>query len=359
MWWIRCFGYIVPLFFTAFALLLTGAIAQQPPQAPPSSQPAKPAKADKPAAPVPLAPKADPQATKALETAAAMVDPQKTGWQETTLRQSVHTQGFSYKSEGRYLAGPDQHMRMDLKVLLGKTDGQMTVVSDGATVWNMVRVGTEAPAVIRWDLKKVNDMLNSPGMPPKLRDQFYRNQSFVGLVPFMDSLRKEMVFTKLENGRWENHDVLKLTGVWSEEVSKAICPPPNSWPVSVPRTCLCYLDKTTYWPHRVEWLGPDAPEGDDVRLTEIEFRDPKFVKGAAVPVQMVSLFTFDPGKNQVIDQTQQIIAGLNNERAQQARSASPAPVPPASTTPPATTPPASTPPQSSAPAPSSPAGPKK
>jgi hypothetical protein len=212
----------------------------------------------------------------------------------------------------------------------------------------MVKVGTDTPAVFRWDLKKVNDMLNSPGMPPQLRDQFYRSQSFVGLVPFMESLRKQMVFTKMETDRWQDHDVLKLTGVWSEEASKLICPPPNTWPDSVPRTCRCYLDKTTYWPHRIEWWGPDAADSADSLLTQMEFRNPKFVESASVPVQMVSLFTFDPGRNQVIDRTQHIIADLNSERAQQTKSASPAPTAPAST-PPTRTPPAATPPTPAAP----------
>lgn len=335
MRWICTFGNTLAPVAAAFALLITVALAQQPAVPAPPSQPAKAAVT------LPAAPKAEAKATEALDKAAASVDPKNTGWQEITLWERVQTQGVSYQSEGRYLAGPGQHMRLDLRVQVGKTAGERTVVSDGREIWNSAKVGSSPAQVTRIDLTRINAMLDSPGTPPLLREQFYRSQSFVGLVALLDSLRKQMVFTKLEKDRWQNHDVLKLTGVWSEEVSKSISPPPGSWPVSVPRTCRCYLDASTHWPYRIEWWGPVVPDGEDTLLTQIEFRDPKFVKGTGdtPPKDMLLAFKFTAGQAPVVDQTQKVLSDLNNQRAQLAQPPVPAPAPaPAAVPAPAKTP---------------------
>ena len=103
MWWIRCFGYIVSPCFAIFALLLTGAIAQQNPQSTPPSQSPKTPKTSPPAAeskPIP----ADENATKTLKVA-DLLDAKKLGWFTTTLWQRVDTMGLSYESEGDTPAG--------------------------------------------------------------------------------------------------------------------------------------------------------------------------------------------------------------------------------------------------------------
>jgi hypothetical protein len=308
MWWIRCVGYIVPPCFAAFALLLTGAIAQQTTQTPPPAQPAK--TATPPATPDVKAPVADEKAVKTLKVAAEMLDAKKLGWFETTLWQHVESSGLSYESEGKYSGGPDQRVRLDLEVKLGKTKGRTTIVSDGATVWNSTTVGTMAPSVSRWDLKRINDVLSAPGTPPQLRQQFYREQFFAGLAPLIQSLEQHMVYTRQDIETWKGHEVYKLTGTAPEAVGKGTAP----WPLFVPRTCLCYLDKATLWPLRLEWLGPVALGSEDAILTQMEFRDPKFFKSDSIPQQLSTAFQFDPGKVQTLDRTQEMTDLLTRQR---------------------------------------------
>jgi hypothetical protein len=308
MWWIRCFGYIVPPCFAAFALLLTGAIAQQTPQTAPPSQPAKAAPA--PAASNAKPPVPDEKAVKTLKVAAEMLDAKKLGWFETTLWQRVEMLGLAYESEGKYSGGPDLRMHLNLEVTLGKTKGQTTTVSDGTTVWNSAKVGSAAPAISSWNLKRINEVLNAPGISPQVRQQFYREQFFAGLTPLIQSLEQHMIYTKQELETWKGHEVYKLTGTAPESATKAA----NQWPQFVPRTCRVYLDKTTLWPHRLEWLGPVTSNDEDVVLTQMEFRDPKFFKGDSIPPELSSAFKFDPGKVHPTDQTMNIIQALTSQR---------------------------------------------
>src|SRR5262249_49488634 len=114
---------------TASALLLTGALGQQ---APPSAHPSSPA--------APTA-KADPAAQRLLNQALEELDPKKLGWLETRLRQQGYAQGLSFEADGRYLAGPDHRLRLELTVHVGSTDAVLQIVSDGSTVWDQVQIG--------------------------------------------------------------------------------------------------------------------------------------------------------------------------------------------------------------------------
>jgi hypothetical protein len=308
MWWIRCFGYIVPPFVAAFALLLTGAVAQQntqKPSPPPAAQPAqtKTATDAKP-------PAADEKAAKTLKVAAEMLEAKKLGWFTTTVWERVDSSGFSYESEGKYSGGPDMRVRLDLAVTLGKTRGTSIIVSDGTTVWNSKQIGSNAAAVNRWDLKRINEVLSAPGTSPQLRQVFYRDQFFAGLAPLIQAIGQQMVFTRQDLETWKGHEVYKLSGVAPETAGK----PPEAWPLYVPRACRCYLDKTTLWPHRLEWLGPTSPGAEDVVLSQMEFRSPVFFKVDSMPDSLKGVFQFDAGKARVHDQTQELTELLTRQR---------------------------------------------
>ncbi|CAN5513250.1 hypothetical protein BH10PLA2_BH10PLA2_14890 [soil metagenome] len=310
MWWIRCFGYIVPPFFAAFALLLTGAIAQQNTQTTPASQSTK--STPSPSAPAvdvkPLP--ADEKAVKTLKVAAEMLDAKKLGWFTTTVWQRVDSLGLAYESEGKYSGGPDMRVRVELEVVLGKTKGKTTIVSDGTTVWNSALIGSGTPTVSRWDLKRINGVLSAPGTSPQLRQMFYREQFFAGLAPLIQSLEQHMIYTKQEIETWKGHEVYKLTGVAPESAGKAA----NAWPLYVPRSSRCYFDKTTLWPHRLEWWGPTNAGGEDALLSQMEFRAPKFFTGEAMPTELAQAFKFEPGKGQILDRTQEMTELLTRQR---------------------------------------------
>jgi hypothetical protein len=314
-----------------WALWLTGALAQQ---TPPVKQPAQVSpKADTksdskarttPTAPQPPPPKADPKADEALKKAIELLDPRKLGWLDTTVTQEVNTWGLSFKADGRYRSGPDHRVRLELNVHLAGMDGQSLLISDGATVWTSTRIGADDPVVTRYDLKKIKELLNSPGTMPQFGDDFYKSQAFQGVLPLLQSLRQQMVFTKLENDSLNKREVLKLTGVWSQQISSQLAPPSNPWPPFIPRTCTLYLDKNApHWPFQLDWWGPITVKGEDKLLMKMEFHKPQIYAGAKQPEQFAQAFTFDPGKSKPIDRTKDLEEQLRQLRSRTAGAARP------------------------------------
>ena len=281
---------------TATALLLTGALGQQSlpsVQPPPSAQPP---------------PKADPAAERTLDQAIEQLDPAKLGWLDTKLRQQVHAPGLSFEAAGHYLAGPDHRLRLELTIRLSGTEGTLQVISDGSTVWEDVQLTKGEHAISKWDLKKIQETLNSPGTLPQVREQFYRSRSFAGVVPLLQNIREQMTLITQEEAEWQKHKVLKLTAVWSADVRKNLAPQANSWPVLVPRLCYLYVEKTApHWPYRLEWLGPVSARGEDSLLMDMEFLDPQIRPATEPPPPGYGQrFVFDPGKAKVMDRTREV-----------------------------------------------------
>lgn len=320
MWWNRFLANVLLPIFAALAILSSDTAGQQ------GAPLAKPAKADA-SSPKGDAPKADESATKTVTVAAEMLDPQKLGWVEATLWQKVDTQGLSFTAAGRYLAGPDHRLRIDLDVSFGKTVGKMQVTSDGATLWSVMQIAGGEPDITRLDLRQIKTQLDSPGTSPKLREEFFKAHSFTGLAMLMQALGQQLVFTRQEPDRWMGKEALKLTGVWAPELVKQITNNPANWPAFVPRTCRLFVDKQTLWPYRLEWLGPTGQDPDDNLLMQLEFRDPKFTKGGAEPPAFATAFQYDPGKAKVIDRTQEVTSELANVTKQMTTQPKPAGVP--------------------------------
>jgi hypothetical protein len=273
-------------------LILSGALAQQtspPAKSPSAAPPAKP-KAD-----LPL-PKADPKATATLDQALEALDPKRLKWMKTTLWQQVDVQGLTFQAEGAYLAGPDHRMRLDLAVHLGGTTGKLEVVSDGTDLWQVQQVGKGERTVTKVQLREVLQALDNPRTPAEVRDEYYRTESFAGLVPLLKSIREQMAFTGQEEATWHGHRVLKLTGLWNRPEATS----EKRWLPYIPRLCRVYLDAKTLWPHRIEWWGPTPPRAEEALLMQMEFRDP--VLHQELPA---ATFRFDPGTTEFADRTRE------------------------------------------------------
>jgi hypothetical protein len=311
----RFFVLLLLPILTVCALLITGAVAQQDVKPAPSAQTAPAARqgASKPpdakaSTPPQAEPKADAKATETLKKAIKELDPDRLGWVDTKVWQQVNGSGISFQAQGRYRSGPGLQLRLDLKVRLGGTGGESLTVSDGAWLWTSTQVADAEPKVTKCDLKKLEATLKSPGMLPQVGEEFYRSQAFRGFVPLLETLSQQMVFTRQETTRWQGHDVLQLTGVWSAEIRKGLTSPQANapWPPFTPRHCQVYLDqKAPHWLYRIEWLGPTTLNGDDQALMQMEFREPRVFKtNDKLPQDFPLAFHFDPGKAHVLDRTE-------------------------------------------------------
>jgi hypothetical protein len=136
-------------------------------------------------------------------------------------------------------------------------------------------------------------------------------------VPLFESIRRQMIFTKQEPDRWENHDVLKLTAVWNAEITKGQTAS-GQWPPLEQREYRLFLDAKTFWLYRLEWWGPIGQRGPDSLMMTMEFRDPLIIKpGDKPPEAFSAAFNFDPGKDKVTDGTKLFVEGAAQISARQ------------------------------------------
>jgi len=273
--------------------LLTGAL----------SSPSSPSLSPAPPAP------ADPAAAQMLDRALERLAGQRLDWVEMNLWQQVNVQELCYQAEGRYLAGPDHRFRLDLHTHVGSTDGRLQVVSDGATLWQSRRIGAGPASVSKIDLKEVLAILNRPGTPPQLRDEFFHSQFQLGILPLLRGLRQQVTWSKKETVRRNGRVLLKLSGAWSADPTHANALLAAPWPAGLPRQGRLYLDPQTLWPHRVEWWGPDPPQAEDAPLVQMEFRDPVLNRPLS-PERCAVEFTLSDGPAGAIDQTREAITRL-------------------------------------------------
>jgi hypothetical protein len=290
-------------------LLVTGALNH--PVAPPAA-------GANPLAP----PRPHAAATRTLERAIANLSPDRLTWMEAAVWQQLACDEVSYQAEGRYLAGPNQRLRLNLKVRLGRARSEILVVSDGTTLWQSSRIEGGPRQVSRVELQKVLQALARPAVGSQVRDEFFQSQCFAGLGPLLRGLRTRMVVAGSEELTWNGHAVTRLTLQWSAAQAAALAPAGQPWPAYLPRKCLLYLDAASLWPLRLEWWGPTGRQVGDVQVFQMEFRDPVLNK-ALSEEQCARAFAFDPGTVKVADDTREMTE-LVETRAQQVAGQPPA-----------------------------------
>jgi hypothetical protein len=318
----RCLRTLLLPLLAASVWLLTGAIGQQPVPSNPPTGTDKKAPSKEP----PLPSKPDDKATAILTDAIRALDLKLHPWVQAVLWQQVDAQGLTFQAEGKYLSGPNHQLHLDLHIHLAGATGSLKVISDGVTLWESVRLGTEEqPSILRkTQLKEVLKTLNNPSMLEQIRTEYLQTQSFAGIPSLLQNIKQQMVVTQNEKIRWHGREINKLTAYWSENTVKMMLPANSAWPPLLPKKCCLYLEasdsKMLGWPHRLEWLGPSPPHPGDALLLQLEFRNPKLDQ-QLTPKQCAALFQFDPGSLKFEDNTKKLTQNLiqTNQMAQQSK----------------------------------------
>jgi hypothetical protein len=242
-------------------------------------------------APPPALPlRADGGAAQALVRALERLSPEHVRWIQVQLWQKVDVPPLAFQAEGLYQGGPDHRLRLDLKLSSAAPTIRLVMVSDGQTLWQARHMPGSAATVTRMELGKVLKAIDRPEATGTRAD-FYQNQFFAGLMPLLRSIQEQVTFTRLDNTRWRDRDVLLLTGALGGNAD-------GSWPIYQPRQCRLFLDAQSLWPYRIEWWGPTLKKTGDVLLSQIEFREPVLNRPAND-----DQFTFQPGQVTVTDVT--------------------------------------------------------
>lgn len=275
-----CLRLLLPPALVGLVLLLAGSRALQPA---PSSQPAPPASPD-------------PAAVQAVEQALERFGPGRLALLEMGIWHQVEVQDLCYQAEGRYLAGPDHRLRLDLKTRAGGTAGRLLVVCDGVTLWKSRQIGDETPAATRVALREVLAGTNNPAVLPAALGEYFPGPFGGGVGPLLRSLRDQVTWTRKETVRRDGRLLTRLTGAWQAGAEG-------------PRRCRLYLDPRTRWPHRVEWWGPDPARAEDALLVQMEFRDPVWNRPLAAERSALE-FAVPGGGAGAVDVTPQVMARL-------------------------------------------------
>ncbi len=261
----------------AAALLLTGAVSRPTAPSPPLARPASAAESA--------------EAARLLAAAAEAYSPPRLVWAEMALWQKVWDDGEIYEVRGRYLGAPGHRLRLELKTRAGRTDGQLTVISDGAVLSIARRFGNDAPPIGRLALP-VPEPPAGVETVAAARDEMLRDQALLGVGPLVKALRERLRAPARENVRWNGLEVIRITGAWPEDPGKLARVPDWQRPRYPARLCSIYLDAKTLWPHRIEWWGGEKAQDRAVLLLEMEFRDP-ILNRPLTPEQCTREFTPD------------------------------------------------------------------
>jgi hypothetical protein len=215
----------------------------------------------------------DPEALALLDQALAALAPERVQWLEATVWQQARCDDFTYRACGRLLTAPGDRARLDVNVMVGKTQGELRIVCDGQNLHRSIRVGGDAATVTRVALPVLKDGFKTPEELTRARAQFAQEQGMAGLEPLLRGLRQGLQHAQFQHQDWKGTDVLAVTGTWPEDADQAAALPDIFKPRFQPRLCRIYLDARTFWPHRLEWWGSEKPSEPNTLLVETEFRD--------------------------------------------------------------------------------------
>lgn len=244
---------------------------------------------------LPLRPEAAAAAT--LHRALAALEPNQQRWVQAHVWQQVHVPHLDFQADGSYESGPGHRLRLDLQIRTETSQGRVSVVSDGQTLWQERQVAGGAATVTRIELARVLRVLAEPAAGAAW-DEFQASHLFGGPQPLLRRLRQQVTFTRQDRLRWRGHDVWLLTGARHDL-------PGTDCENYFPRQCRLYLDAATLWPCRLEWWGPAPKRPGDVLISEMELRNPVFDHPVAE-----GAFAYQPGKKAVTDETEQWLKTL-------------------------------------------------
>jgi hypothetical protein len=214
----------------------------------------------------------DPKAVELLDRAIAALSPDNVRWLECKVWQQGICEDFSYQGCGRLLLAPDHRARFDMNVKVGKTLGQLRLVSDGKIVYQSLGMGADKPIVSHQDLPSNKAKESQP--LAAARSRFLLDRGVAGPVSVLVHMRQCLKTSAFVRSQWSSYDVYVIAASLCEE---PIFDCPGIGVVAPrfrPRQVVLYLDAQSLWPHRMEWWGAEKVSQPSRIILQTEFRDP-------------------------------------------------------------------------------------
>jgi len=191
----------------------------------------------------------------------------------------------SYRAEGRYLQTAlkpnDWHMRLELQVKIGRSEGTLMEICDGEVLWTRLEVDQsgkqdkKAPKDQMLTRRNISEIMSAAR---KLGDEKTEKDLIValglgGIPALIAAIEQDMTFDTTTEGTLRDRPVSVVHGSWTTEFEQKLrggqqqqqaqgAPPPSLLPAFVPDAVRIYVDRETGFPHRIMYLKKLAGRGE-------------------------------------------------------------------------------------------------
>ncbi|MBM3996697.1 MAG: hypothetical protein FJ303_21465 [Planctomycetes bacterium] len=176
-----------------------------------------------------------------LQMAIAKLDPAKTTWLKTKIRQAVSDGTSHFVSEALLQRGPNHCARLEMTIKMAGCESNLTVVSDGDVVAQIRQLPGIEP---KFEVQEL------PDGPDSQREAVLNAKSCGGPAALLRQLHEQMRNGRLQTGRLKDRTVIRIHGDLDAGAKTSFA--------SSAHTAVAYLDTKTLWPCRLEWWGIDS-----------------------------------------------------------------------------------------------------
>ena len=224
-------------------------------------------------------------ARQLLQKALEKLDPQRTAWLKTKIRQTMTDADSNFVAEGFLQRGPNHCAHLEMDIVTGGKQGRLLIVSDGEIIAQVSEVPGADPTT---DVANFpNAVEGSPSKKLAVKEKFLCGKSCGGPGALLELLQPHLQNARLQTGILHKTPVIQIKGDLNANWASANV----GTKTPVQQACV-YLDAKTLWPQRIEWWGVDMTNSPR-RVLCIEFLEPEFLRELSID-ECVRMFSYKP-----------------------------------------------------------------
>ncbi|HTI49401.1 MAG TPA: hypothetical protein VL475_00565, partial [Planctomycetaceae bacterium] len=173
----------------------------------------------------------------------------------------------SYKAEGSYLQTGlkpnDWHMRLELSLKVGDSEGALLEVCDGDVLWTSTQIeagrkasqkGKKDQSLVRRNVTEILSAARKRGDQSEAR--LIAELGLGGLPGILAAMEQDMQFSGMKNDTLRDRPVVIIQGTWTEAFAARFQNPQQRGasallPAFVPDSVWVYIDRESGFPHRI------------------------------------------------------------------------------------------------------------
>ena len=188
------------------------------------------------------------------------------------LVETVSVLEKGYKAEGRYLQRAlkpnNWHMRLELVVKIGESQGSLLEVCDGEVLWTRMEIDLGRKrsvkegkdiTITRRNVAEIMSAARKIG-DQKIETSLIASMGLGGLPGLIASIEENMKFSSIKEDTLREQPVLVIQGTWTDSYASKLRAGQQRQgggssllPVYVPDSVRLYFDRETGFPHRIEY----------------------------------------------------------------------------------------------------------